>query len=88
MSRLGRALQFGDHAALWRLVAPRDRPAGGAWFLSRFLDASSVVVRRWGPCWAKRHQVLGRDLGAWLLAALWLGVPVVMALREARALLH
>jgi hypothetical protein len=88
MSWLGRALRFGDHAALWRLVAPRGRPAGGAWFLSRFLDASSVVVRRWGPRWGRRHRVLGRELGAWLLAVLWLGVPVVMVVRAARRLLH
>jgi hypothetical protein len=85
---LGRAVRFGDHAAIWRAARPRQPAAGAGWFLGRFLDASSVVVRRWGPSWARRRHVFGREIGAWILALVWLGIPLALALRAARSLFH
>lgn len=88
ISWIGRTLRFGDHAAIWRAALPRRPAADTSWFVGRFLDASSVVVRRWGPSWARRHHVLGREIGAWILALIWLGTPLVMAFRAARSLFH
>lgn len=69
------------HPAIWRAMKPTEPVASGRWFVGRFLDASSVVVRRWGPAWVSQRSLLGRELGVWILAALWLTVPVAMALK-------
>jgi hypothetical protein len=85
---IGRAVRFGDHAAIWRAARPRRPEAGAGWFACRFLDASSVVVRRWGPSWVRRRCLFGREIGAWILALAWLGIPLAMALRTARSVFH
>jgi hypothetical protein len=88
MRWLGRVLRFGDHAAVWRAVNPRQPPAGGLWFLGRFMGASSVVVRKWGPSWAIRHRILGYELGTWMFAVAWLGVPMAAAIRAVWRFIH
>ena len=87
-STFKRALRFGDHAAIWRASRPHRPPAGASWFVGRFLNASSVISGRWGPRWATRYRLLGHDIGAWILAVLWLGVPLALLLRAAGRLCH
>jgi hypothetical protein len=86
MRWIGKALHLGEHAALWRVVRPARPIAGGGWFLGRFLDASSVVARRWDPTWASRHRIFGCEVGAWILAVFWLTVPLALALKCLRRL--
>jgi hypothetical protein len=81
MSWTRKARHFGGHAELWRAVKPQAELPGGSWFVSRFLDSSAVVVRRWGPAWASRARFFGREVGAWLLLVIWLGVPGALAIR-------
>lgn len=88
MPWLGRAVRFDDHAAIWRATKPSVSPVGAAWFVSRFLAASSIVVRRWGPWWLTRWRVLGYDVGAWLLASAWLAAPAALLVRGTWSLLH
>jgi hypothetical protein len=83
-----KALRFGDHAAIWRSARPRSSSPGAAWFARRFLAASSIVVRRWGPRWATRRRVLGHEIGSWILALLWIGVPFALLVRATWRLFH
>lgn len=80
-SWLARAAGVGTASMVWRKVkAEHQLPAVG-WFGGRFLNAATVVVERSGPGWA-RKRVLGiAPLGAWLLLALWLGLPVLLLSR-------
>jgi hypothetical protein len=57
--------------------AEQQLPAVG-WFGSRFLIAVTVVVERWGPSWAKRRVLGMAPLGALILLALWLGLPLMV----------
>jgi hypothetical protein len=88
ISWLKRALRFGDHASIWRAARPGKSPAGATWFASRFLRASSIVVRRWGPRWAAGRRILGHHIGAWILALLWIGLPSALLLRATLRLFH
>jgi hypothetical protein len=83
---IGRAVRFGDHAAIWRAVRPPRPAAGAGWFVTRFLDAGCIVVRRWGPSWARSRRLLGREVGAWILAVVWLGIPLAIAVSAGRSL--
>jgi hypothetical protein len=85
---IGRVLRFGDHAAIWRAALPGRPATGPRWFLARFLDASAVAVRHWGPRWAVERRLLGREVGTWLLALAWLGLPSAALVRAAWRLLH
>jgi hypothetical protein len=85
---IGRVLRFGNQAAIWRTALPGRPAAGAPWFLSRFLDASSIAVRRWGPRWAAKRRLLGREIGTWILVVIWLGVPLVLSVRAAQNLLR
>jgi len=64
------------HRAIWAFVRG-DRRIEARWFWSRFLDAATIVGSRraWG---VGRARVFGRPLAAWLLAALWLAVPLLL----------
>jgi hypothetical protein len=79
---MSKVTQFGNHSAIWRATRPTSLPAGLMWFASRFLTASSIVVRRWGPRWSMRHRVLGHEIGAWMLAVAWAGLPLTLLLRS------
>jgi hypothetical protein len=57
-------------------VLQRAAPDSG-WFWSTFLSASEGVIRRWGPTWTS-WRVAGHPIGVWILAALWLAVPVAV----------
>lgn len=83
-----KALRFGDHGAIWRASRPHVSAPGAAWFGKRFLTASSIVVRRWGPRWAVGRRVFGHEIGAWLLAMAWVGVPVALLARATWRLFH
>ena len=48
----------------------------------QFLAASETVVGRFGPGWAK-HSILGRAVGVWLLAWLWVAPMVLVTLGAA-----
>jgi hypothetical protein len=74
---IGKVLRFGDHAAIWRAARPQAPSATAVWFVRRFLSASSIVTRRWGPRWATRHSSFGYDAGTWILAIIWMGLPLV-----------
>jgi hypothetical protein len=76
-----------ERRALWRVVRPAAVIPVGRWFATHFLDASALVVRRWGPAWSSRHYFLGRELGVWVLTAVWLAGPMGLALRLLRRLL-
>jgi len=76
-----------ERRALWRVITPAAVIPVGRWFATRFLDASAVVVRRWGPAWSSRHDLLDRELGVWILTAVWLAGPVGLVLRLVRRLL-
>lgn len=39
-----------------------------------FADSAQILVMRWGPAWIRR-RVLGRPIGVWLAAVLWLLSP-------------
>jgi hypothetical protein len=80
MCWLGKAFGFGGKTAIFRAVKLRRPVAGPTWFLSRFVDASSIAVRRWGPGWARSPQLLGREVGVWILTATWLAVPLATLL--------
>ena len=88
MRWLRRAVRFDDHAAIWRATRRSVSHIGAAWFVSRFVASSSIVVRRWGPEWATRWRILGYDVGAWLLAIAWLAVPAALLARWTWMLLH
>lgn len=85
---VGKALRFGDHAGIWHAARPRISPPCAAWFGNRFLRASSIVVRRWGPRWAVRRRVFGHEIGAWILALAWVGVPVALLVNATWRLFH
>jgi len=87
MLRMGSVVHRADWRALWRVVGPAATIPDGRWFATRFLDASAVVVRRWGPAWSSRHRVLGREIGVWVLTAVWLAGPIPFALSFLRRLL-
>ena len=87
MLRMGSISHRAERHALWRVVRPAAVIPVGRWFATRFLDASAVVVRRWGPAWSSRHRLLGRELGVWILTAVWLAGPMGLALRLLRRLL-
>jgi hypothetical protein len=87
MPRIGSISNRVERRALWRAVRPAAVIPVGRWFATRFLDASAVVVRRWGPAWSSRHHFLGRELGVWILTAVWLAGPMGLALRLLRRLL-
>jgi len=80
---LAGVFRFGDHAAIWRAALPAPPATGAGWFLGRFLDASSVAVRRWGPRWSANRRLLGREIGTWILVLLWLGAPLGLAIQTA-----
>ncbi len=50
-----------------------------SWFVGTFLTAASKVVERWGPRWS-RKRVCGHSIGTWLLAMVWLAIPLGLAL--------
>ena len=87
MLRIGSTSHRAERGALWRVVRPAAVIPVSRWFVTQFLDASAVVVRRWGPAWSSRHQLLGRELGVWILTAVWLAGPMALALRLLRRLL-
>jgi hypothetical protein len=76
MKWVSKALQFGGKGALIRAASFARPPVGPRWFVARFLDASSRTVHRWGPRWAARHRLLGRELGSWILLFVWLVAPI------------
>lgn len=81
MRWVSKARRSVGHVAIWRAMKPIEPVASGRWFVGRFLDASSVVVKVWGPTWASQRSLFGRELGVWMLAAFWLTVPLAMALK-------
>ena len=87
MLRMGSILHRAERQSLWRVVRPAAVIPLGRWFATRFLDASAVAVRRWGPTWSSRYRLLGRELGVWILMAVWLAGPIALALRFLRRLL-
>jgi hypothetical protein len=77
-SWLARAAGVGTASMVWRKVrAEHQLPAVG-WFGCHFLNAATVVVERWGPSWARKRVLGMAPVGAWILLALWLGLPVLM----------
>ena len=84
--QIGKALRLGDHAALWRATRFEKPPVGVVWFIGRFLNASSIVARRWGPRWATGYRFLGYEIGAWILATAWVGIPLASLVRAVRRL--
>lgn len=77
-SWLTRAAGVGTASMVWRKVkAEHQLPAVG-WFGGRFLNAATVVVERWGPGWARKRVLGMAPLGAWILLALWLGLPLMI----------
>jgi hypothetical protein len=77
-----RALQkisgVGTAMMVWRKVrVGLDHPSG-SWFGRRFIESATVVVDRWGPRWARLRVGTRAPIGAWLLLALWIGVPVLL----------
>ncbi len=70
----------GTALMVWRRVRVDIRHPSGWWFLRNFVAAAAVVVDRWGPRWA-RWPVGKSPIGAWLLLALWLGLPVILLRR-------
>lgn len=60
----------------WPWVKQGAARPSGRWFGLRFMQSASVVVDRWGPRWARR-RILAIPAGAWLLACLWVGLPIL-----------
>ena len=87
MLRMGSISHRAERHALWRVVRPAAVIPVGRWFVTHFLDASAIVVRLWGPAWSSRHHFLGRELGVWILTAVWLAGPILVVLRFLRRLL-
>lgn len=82
MGMFQKTLRFGGSGSIWRAVKPRSEIAGVAWFIGRFITAADVVARRWGPRWTRERLLLGRAVGAWVLLALWIGVPGALVFRR------
>ena len=77
-SWLARVMGVGTASMVWRKVrADQQMPVVG-WFGGRFLNAATVVVEKWGPGWARRRVLGSAPVGAWILLALWLGLPGVV----------
>ncbi len=66
---------------VWRRIRGDIEHPSGLWFARSFIAAASVVVVRWGPRWARWSVGGGGPIGAWLLLALWLGLPLVLLRR-------
>ena len=88
MGVVGKAVGFGGKAALLRAAWPVRSFTGASWFVGRFLDASALVVRHWGPAWARRRLAFGRELGVWFLVASWLGAPIYVLVRIVHRIVH
>lgn len=63
--------------ALARFILGQTDLGVGRWFWVRFLDRAAVLARARGPRWS-RTTIAGCPLGAWVLATLWLGVPLII----------
>ena len=82
MGAIRRLWSLGDHGAIWRAAKPRAEIAPASWFFGRFIVAADVVARRWGPRWSRERRLFGRAIGAWILLAVWLGVPLAVLVRR------
>lgn len=45
---------------------------------TNFMNSAALLVMSYGPTWAKQ-AILGRALGVWLLAILWIVPPTIIA---------
>lgn len=88
MGVVGKAVGFGGKAALLRAAWPVRSFASASWFVERFLDASALVVRHWGPGWARGRIIFGRELGVWVLVASWLAAPILLLVRIVHRIVH
>ncbi len=80
-SWLARVMGVGTASMVWRKVrAGQQMPAVG-WFGGRFLMAATVVVEKRGPRWARKRVVGSAPVGAWILLALWVGLPLLLLCR-------
>jgi len=68
----------GTAVMVWRKLGVGQELPSVQWFGGRFLQAATVVVDRWGPRWTRKRIVSQTPVGAWLLLALWLGLPMLL----------
>jgi hypothetical protein len=78
-SWLARVMGVGTASMVWRTVRANQQMPAVGWFGGRFLTAATVVVEKWGPAWARKRVLGWAPIGAWILLALWLGLPLVLA---------
>lgn len=80
-SWLARILGVGTASMVWRQVRANHQLPAVGWFGGRFLMAATVVVEKWGPAWARTRVLGAAPVGAWILLAAWLGIPLLLLSR-------